>query len=283
MKQLILFTCIFACSFICTANVQDAKPVSKHGIPILPEKGDCGFGLDANPFFNYLAQIFSVGPGNPFPTFHFVDGQSFYGKYYIEDNIAIRGVVRFGYLKDVNSRFVIKDQNESDPFIKVKDTRTQHYTNFSIGADYLIYRGYGRLRGFYGTGLHCGFGNFNESFEYGNPMNEENPSPTSYNWGNNLPYISNGSARVLEKKEKMGFAISAQALVGAEYFFAPKISIGGEFGFGVFYANYDHRTEKLERWDGGKYEIIENKIMQDKTLLGFDNFATGKIFLMLHF
>jgi hypothetical protein len=42
-----------------------------------------------------------------------------------------------------------------------------------------------------------------------------------------------GAARVTERKQGVAISVGARVFIGAEYFFLPKMSVGGEFGWGV--------------------------------------------------
>ena len=50
-----------------------------------------------------------------------------------------------------------------------------------------------------------------------------------------LPPIqgATGSGRIVERKNGVTLSIGARVFAGAEYFFLPKMSIGGEFGYGL--------------------------------------------------
>jgi hypothetical protein len=46
----------------------------------------------------------------------------------------------------------------------------------------------------------------------------------------------------------MGMMVGARGFVGAEYFFAPKMSLGAEFGWGVGMATTPRGMSELEYW-----------------------------------
>ena len=51
--------------------------------------------------------------------------------------------------------------------------------------------------------------------------------------------------------------VGAQAFIGVEYYFAPKMSIGGEFGWGITYTKDPKSTEKWEAFDPTTSEVVE--------------------------
>ena len=73
-------------------------------------------------------------------------------------------------------------------------------------------------------------------------------------------------------------------LNGAEYFFAPKISISGEFYYGFYYMNSGDGIMESESWD-----LTDNQIKKStrktagERFFGFDNSITGAININFYF
>jgi hypothetical protein len=99
-----------------------------------------------------------------------------------------------------------------------------------------------------------------DKFTYGNALNA-NPSTAvtvnsddamsspvfgSANNIDTVPLIQGvqGSARVIKRKVFPSLSLGARVFLGAEYFVLPKMSIGGEFGWGVAFTTQG-RTETL--------------------------------------
>ncbi len=78
-----------------------------------------------------------------------------------------------------------------------------------------------------------------------------------------------------EFTEKGGFTwgVSGAAFVGVEWYFAPKVSVGGEFGLGLSYARQSER----------KHDTDFDKLIVDSGRNNFEvkPFASGD--LVLHF
>ncbi len=276
----ILFTGIFA--------QEEVDMMSKRGVPILPEKGEIGLGINANPLLRYVGNFFNGNTNNTSASFSFMDGvvpvNTIYLKYYLEDDVAIRAGISAEYVNQISENFVIKDQDVPDPLVEVSDFYKVNNTTLGLGVDYLMYRGTGRLKGYYGAGIAFFHQTERESYKYGNPLTASNPNPESTDWQpwGSTPNLSMGSGeRLLDYVTQNKFGIFAQAIVGVEYFFAPKISIGGEFGLGIGSDNFSGYYT-VERYTGTEYEK-ETKDIPIGSNWGVTTHTTGSIFLMFHF
>ena len=216
------------------ASAQDM--LTKKGMPILPEPKDWSVGLQADPFLNYFGNLFtnenntsSVKPQIPLTIVGL----------YVKDNItAYRLKFRLGLGSHSVNNFVDDDSYSGlPPNAKTTDTWKHNYTQLVFGAGLQQSRGKGRLRGIYGVDLSFGYGSTTDSYSYGNAFTTDNSDPTStIDWtqtdstGNYL----NGpvSSRTSQIKNPSIFDFTLSTFLGAEYFFAPKISLSAEYGFG---------------------------------------------------
>jgi hypothetical protein len=82
-------------------------------------------------------------------------------------------------------------------------------------------------------------------------MQPGNESPTSTIWNNGggVGAVSGTSSRDLEVSGGNYNGMGLRAFAGIEYFIAPKICIGTEFGWGIMYGNTGSQTTKTEYWD----------------------------------
>lgn len=256
--------------------------LSKRGEMILPQQGEMALGIDAMPVFGYFGDLFNGTVGNN-TDFDFVNGlynaNTIYVKYYLEDQVAIRGAVRIGYENWIDKEFVTMDQQIPDPLVQVTDKNSFNSTNIGVGGDYLMYRGKGRVQGYFGGGAFVNYNTWKDSFTYGNPITTEFSSPTWYDFG--LGAQVSGGERILEQYSNNDFGITLRGVIGVEYFFAPKISVGGEMGLG-FTANKDGGYTTVERWTGTDIEVETTKVANDG-FVGVDNFTSGSLFIMFHF
>lgn len=160
------------------------------------------------------------------------------------------------------------------------DVRRASTRNIVLGVGLEKRRGKTRLQGIYGADLLVWGGNTRETFKYGNDLTQsDNASTTTFNenldatngtystnWNTvNALYNTNvvtesapgagdaaagfnrvESARALKRKTNGRIGVGVRAFVGVEYFVAPKVSIGGEFGWGV---GYQLNTKNKATWD----------------------------------
>lgn len=276
MKKIII---IFLCSIVFFAQAQDESILtSKKGIPILPQAGDWAFGIDARPFTEFFNANSSVG-------FDFINSNyTFFVKKFVSSNTAYRARVRIGYHNLNDEYYTIQDgQIIPDPTVTVTDVRTTNTMNVTLGFGIEKRKGYGRLQGIYGAEVMVLFGSHNESYTYGNAFSMTNPNPTSHDFGSNIPPILDGRYTYWEDGFSMGAGI--RGFIGAEYFFAPKWSVGGELGWGPSFYYIGDGKDKIQSWDpqtnSVKTEVLKNA---GETRWGFDSDnLSGAIYFMFHF
>ncbi len=248
---------------ITSASAQDLT--SKKGEPYLPEAGDYAVSIDATPFLYYAGNFFGksnftnnnglITTGNPAPTWNFLNGNNtITGKYFVDANTAYRLGLRLGFASGKDRRMVaalptstVNSYPEADA--TVENTRKQTRTNLGVTAGIEKRRGKTRLQGFYGADAGIFFSSVKDKYTYGNDLvGNANPA-TAVNvvaaddfggaLGNSNTTTTSlstgqaGAARALEAKSGSTFSFGVRAFIGAEYFIIPKMSIGGEFGWGV--------------------------------------------------
>jgi len=91
-----------------------------------------------------------------------------------------------------------------------------------------------------------------DAYEYGNAYSSTNNNPTRTDFGSN----DLGGAWVLENKSGTGFGVQIQGFVGAEFFFAPKFSLSGEFTYGLTYIKQAKGSETVESMNAGINTIV---------------------------
>jgi hypothetical protein len=281
MKQITIIICAIFLSVGLFAQ-DEVDMLSKRGEKILPQQGEIALGIDALPVLGYFGDLFNGTAGNT-TNFGFISGiyntNSIYVKYYLEDQVAIRGAVRIGSTNWIDKEDVMMDQEIPDPLMTVTDVLNSNRTNIGIGADYLMYRGKGRVQGYFGGGAFVNYMSMKNSYTYGNAITTQFNSPNWYDFG--IGAEVSGSERILEDYSNNSFGLTVRGVVGVEYFFAPKISVGGEMGLG-FNANRDGGFQTVERWNGTEVEVETTEVAHD-SFIGVDNFTSGSLFLMFHF
>ena len=235
MKKILLITLI-----LISYNAQSQlNPVlkNKRGLAILPEKGDYSIGIGADPFLRYLGSFFS-NSNNMSPNANFINFYSFSGKYFIKENQAYR----LSFLINKNNRTseipVFDMTPGATQFAQVINKGQLNTNQFQLNFGKEFRKGKTRLQGFAGVDGFIRFNNTNDKTTY----------------GNKLELYDTGYSRVIERKNS-GFTFGIRGFVGAEYFFAPKMSLGFEIGFGPSYNISKDNTFTIESYDFTSNEI----------------------------
>lgn len=254
MKKIIT-TLAFAVSVAVFA--QDGL-TSKKGEPILPEAGDWAVGIDATPFLDYLGNFFGKTNNNSAPTWDFQTlNSSIVGKYFKEANTAYRAGIRVGFGSNT-VRNLVRDRSVAvtsstifpNQYPEKENSWKQSYRNIAISVGIEKRKGKTRLQGYYGGEVGLGLSGGKDKFTYGNSLAPTanpavNVDPTddaftgSGNIASSVSIFQNGfgSARALEIKQGSTFSFGLRGFIGAEFFVLPKISLGGEFGWGLIFSS----------------------------------------------
>ena len=231
---------------------------SKEGVPILPQAKDWSIGLDATRLIKNA-------------SFDFVStSQAITGKYFKDAQTAYRFGVRVG-LNNWTTKAMVPDRVAGTssviayPAATVMKENTWRRSSSAIGLTFGIEkrRGVSRLQGIYGVEAGLYISGTKDKFAYGNALNAssspqmvvdtKNDAMSSPYFGNannidTLPKIQGvqGPARITERKNGVSIAIGVRAFIGAEYFVLPKMSLGGEFGWGLGFSTTGRSETKLE-------------------------------------
>lgn len=230
---------------------------SKKGLVILPESGDIALGVDALPFLNYVGNMMNGATGNS-SGFRFVDNtQTIFGKYFLSKETAVRAAFRIGVFSNETGNYV-RAMDATSPNDEVLDTRTQNFNNFSLSGGLEKRRGKTRIQGFYGVEGFIGVSSATINYDYGNAFTSSNPSvffTNNFNSGSELQ----GSSRILQSTVGTAWSFGVRGFIGVEYFIAPKLSLGGEFGWGPSYTSQADGINITERTNFGEVELIEER------------------------
>lgn len=298
MKKLFL-SLMLLIIFSMGLQAQEVLIVSKKGLPVLPEKGDYALGIDATPLFNFAGNFIKINSGGNFndpAAFNFMNANNtIFAKYFAEEDMAYRARVRIGHHSQIFKNYVINDNYDGDPADynpaedDVSDRLKQSYTSLMLGGGIEWRKGNGRVQGFYGGEAMISYANGNlfnpnEKYTYGNEFLDDNQTPTTtddFTTGS----TSNPGMRTLSVKQGGIFGLGLRAFVGVEYFFAPKLSLGGEFGWGFHYTAQSKTKITLESWNATDEQVEETEVYEangSEFELDTDNLG-GQIYLMFHF
>jgi hypothetical protein len=240
MKYFIITAVLFISCFVLNAQVNTGDTLkNKRGIPILPTKGSYGLGIDATPFLMYLGNFFNKDH-NYTPTFGSVYSPvTISGKYFFEDKTALIARFSIGYSHKVEYSGSV-DETQQD-----KLTNTALSLGLLAGIEKYIGTN-SRLRGNYGAFI----------------VLEKSPYLTLDNWGNTYYEgkieFEDGTSSVndytIDGGSSLGIGLGAK--IGVEYFFAPKMSLGGDlYLIGI----YNNQSARIQTISGGDDISIEGK------------------------
>lgn len=218
--------------------------MSKNGERILPEAKDWGISLDATKFIKNANLDFVTNI------------QTISGKYFKDSVTAFRGGIRTGFGSWLATSWV-PDRTKAlttsafPATIPLKENKwTRSYTAIGLNFGIEKRRGKTRLQGVYGAEFGVFFLSLTDKFKYANQLNASSGtsgisvdstfdamSSPIFGKADNIdksPAIQGvtGYARVVERNSGLTFSFLARVFIGAEYFVLPKLSLGGEFGWG---------------------------------------------------
>ncbi len=251
--SLLFVLALFSCQVALSQETEGFSLVSKKGVNILPESGDIALGINASPFLSYIGGFFSnVGAGAPAFTFTAQNPGQIYVKKMLSDRKAIRLAFRLGL-----SQYTEPQGTDPDEDIKYVNSAA------ALGLQVALENAFAyksRVRGYYGAGVMITKDPYVDALGIGT-ISYKDAEDSDNNW-----------------KEKGGIGIGAGigGILGVEVFFAPKISLAGEFNIGLM---VNKTTDRIYTEEGEDDEIVE----RGTTTLGFDNTASGSLIMHFYF
>jgi hypothetical protein len=243
---------------VSSAFAQDLT--SKKGELILPEAGDWGISVSATPFLNYVGNFIGGNGLNAAPSFTYLStNQSIMGKYFVDEQTAYRGGLRINF-GSTSSAVKVPVIPAAVPVTYVDDVTKVGGSNIGLTAGWEKRRGKTRLQGFYGGELGFALGTSKTTTTYGNAVSVDNPVTRTKE-------IKGGST--------LGFGL--RGFIGAEYFIFPKMSIGGEFGWGLAFSSTGEGETTTESWDGTAVVTTLTKTGKTSSF-GFDTDNMNSVF-----
>lgn len=317
-KKLIVFMkkSILAVAVVLGATSLFAQKLeNKNGEAYLPAAGDWAVGIDATPFLNYFGNLIGGGQGNnTAPTWNYLTtNQTITGKYFVEDDMAYRASLRIGFGSETE-KVMVADRS-IDPALpstwptlaaEVENKGKWSSMNIGLAVGLEKRRGFGRLQGYYGAELGFNLMSNGSKYEYGNALTastsavDVNITGADDFFSGNLTTDTDGlgnvnNARITEEKSGLGFGIGLRAFIGAEYFVLPRLSVGGEFGWGLVFMSQGAGSTTYET-EGttatGTVEQIESITMEGNksSAFGIDTDsntsmfgAAGSLRMVFHF
>jgi hypothetical protein len=259
---------IFVGALTLTSSLFAQDLTSKKGENYLPEAKDWALGIDAVPFLNYFGNFIGGNGLNVAPTFNYATrNQTIVGKYYVEEKMAYRGALRLGFGSSTETN-IVADRAADNTFLNypsavpTKENQWKSgYRQIGLSGGLEWRKGNTRLQGFYGGELGIMLGGGKQTFSYGNALtvnavqgavavsaaDEFNGYDADMDGvgGDNITVdntTQNNAARILVAKNS-SFGLGIRGFIGVEYFIIPKLSLGGEFGWGIAMMSEKNSTE----------------------------------------
>lgn len=277
MKKHLITTALILTTI--AANSQEL--LSKKGFPILPESKDWGLGFDATPFLKYAGNFFNHSDNNNVFT-DYVNNLNITGLYVKNPTTAYRARV------GINFNSVKQDYIEPSALNQgatIVNTQKQMTNDVTLGAGLQKMRGKGRLHGVYGAELFVSVGSGNASIKAatGDTIQVNGKITIEYAEALSAENTNGGAARNKELKAGNLIGFGLRGFIGAEYFFAPKISLKAEYGWGFGLTSQGEGSATGEQWNGSEVAIIKNKSGKSTSFgLNTDN-SGGAIVLTCYF
>jgi len=266
---------------------QNDNLTNKNGKTILPEAGEIGLGFSAMPVFSYVGNMFngntnnnSLG-NNKFASMF--NENAIFGKYMLDNKTAVRAHFRINIDNSKFTNYVINDVQNS-PDSMTTDILKQKSQRYVIGGGYEKRRGNGRVQGIYGGDAVFMFEKSTSSYEYGNQFGMLNQAPTS-----TTDFVNNQSASLGMRNSSSAsgntVGLGIRPFVGVEYYVAPKISLGAEFGWSLMFSSTGDGTMDKEYYEPASGNVLYKTVNtggNSNFSLDTDNF-NGAIYLMFYF
>lgn len=275
MKRLISFILVAVLALPLLAEEQVVtKPREKKVLndysEWLPKQGDFSLAFSLDPIATFVGNMFNGNLSNGLgdlagePLLDGITGApmvSIMGTYMHTDQLAWKVNLGIGYTHKSNNEYVLDDAALFlDPLSRVKVVDTHAYNriqgSIALGAEYRVGKNL-PVQGVFGAGLNYAFGEISYKYNYGNAITELNQIPTISEpslYEAVAGYMPN--ARPLTSQDNdLIHMIGAYASVGVEWFVAPKIALGANVNFGIYYEVNPSRATIYEGWNTATMQV----------------------------
>lgn len=237
MKKRLLFV---AAIFAATATFAQDGLTSKKGEAYLPEAGDWSIGFNANSLLDYVGNAANGSTGNSLtaPWMAGTISQELRAKMFKDEKTAYRLRFRIG-TGSTSSDVLGKYDSDADATTADVDytVTTKVSDGFSVvlGGGLEKRRGNTRIQGYYGGEVYIAL--------LGGQTTEISDSRTLSD-----DYSLGGSPRTTKDANGGTFKLGLGGFVGVEWFFAPKVSLGAEYSWGLAMSSTSEGETATEYW-----------------------------------
>ena len=291
MKRLISFILVAVLALPLLAEEQVVtKPREKKVLndysEWLPKQGEFSIGFSLDPLATFVGNMFNGNLSNGLGDLAgepLLDGIAFapasmvsiMGTYMQTDQLAWRLNLGLGYTHKAINEYVLDDAALFfDPLSRVKVIdcyqRDRLQGSIALGMEYRVGKT-SPIQGVFGAGLNYAFGQFSENYAYGNGITEGNQAPTIYEPG--LYEAVTGympSARPLSTtSDDLIHMVGIYASAGVEWFVAPKVALGANVNFGIYYEINPARVSVYEGWNTAAMKLDQFTELEAPASHGF--------------
>ena len=234
-----------------------------------PVAGDKAFGVTLNPITTFIGNISNGTTNNTLDDLHgeslfsknygWIPNFSIMGKYFLNDNTALRTNIGFIISKNNSQTYVRDDEAyflNSFSQAKVIDSEItkRNGGSLSLGLEKRI--GSGRVQGVVSISAVYGFAKTKQLYKYGNAITEINQSPSIATPANYTAVGAMPNAR--PTKNFTAAPTHLAGLVdsfGAEFFLCEKASVGAEVNI---YLVHEWTSQQYEEYEG--FNVITKQV-----------------------
>jgi hypothetical protein len=247
MKRKVLFV---ASLFLATATFAQDGLTSKKGEAYLPEAGDWSIGFDASALTSFVGNMANAGNNNAGLTAPMMDnvGQEIRFKMFKDEKTAYRLRARIGMSSsstDVYDMYNPDALNTTADEEFTTNTKTSSGLNLVLGAGLEKRRGNTRIQGYYGGEVFFGLlGGTKTTTSTGSVLSDDYTGLGGV-----------GTERQTEDVQAGKFTLGLQGFIGVEWFFAPKVSLGAEYTWGLAMNSFSETSTTVEFWGRSAEQI----------------------------
>lgn len=248
--------------------------VSKRGEPILPEQGNWGITFNAAPLINYFGNLLNSSDYST-PELNFPKNYEYFTivlKKFKKNNNKKALRLLLSTEKAIVAKYdsLVIDLGGTDSFPTVHDKKEVTAKNVGFGFGFQKYRYKGRLAGYIGTEFLFSISGGEINYSYGGaPLSDLVFLHTNtFGQGRGVTNVTLGRT----------IHLGGKIIIGAEYFFAPKISLSAEYAWVVSYRTTAQGKTTAEHWDFNSHSVkttVTNAGTVTGSSFGFDSDNAG--------
>lgn len=257
MRKTVLFTAALCTAF--AASAQTGEITSNRGENWLSQDGDWGLTFDAQPLLNYAGNLFNGNPSNGGAALNWANSYfAIQGKKLIDANTAYRGKLRIGFGSNKDTDLVPDLSSGAEATDVVENTAKDSHFDIVLGAGLEKRVGSTRVVGVYGAEVFIAMHSEKSTYEYGNSLDD-----------------SGGGPRDTEVKGPNTFGLGLGLFGGVEWFCAPKVSLSGEYTWGLSLSSTGHTETTSEQTVDGSDETTTVESGTKENDFGIDTGVSG--------